>query len=301
MQEALRKCAERGVPESVDLWPEVRDRLFGLTVPPVREAGLASTIGQKQTIGGVTVIVDRVYADASHVVVGYVVQGLGGGRHEDFVLRARLTDESGLRFERVAAGHGISWHPESPSIPEGSQAKVDVFEAPQEIEAPARRRFRLEVEVYGLVPGSYEAGESIPEEPAVGPFVLNFEVHVRPVPVLEVNQVAEANGLTLTLHRIENSPARTRAFICFDPPDNERNWMPVVRMGSFGRFFGAGHLADTPVAKDAPSTFTFEESLYDRPGTYRLTVTEIIGISRTGRGDIRIAGPWRFRFELPAT
>jgi hypothetical protein len=297
MHEALRECAEQGVPDGVDLWPEVRERLFALSAAPVREAGLDVPLGQKQTIDSVSVILDRAYADASHVMIGYAVDGLGGGRHDDFMPRARLTDESGVRFERAAAGYGISWGSETPSIPEGSQAEVTLFEAPEGIEAPGRRRFRLEVEVFRLVPGAYGLGEEIPEESVAGPFVFDFEVLVRPVPIIEVNRVAEANGLSLALQRVENSPARTRAFICFDPPDEEHNWMPVARTGFFGKFFGQAQLADTPVTENACSAFTFEESLYERPGKHWLTVTEIVGISE--RATRRIPGPWRFRFEVP--
>lgn len=284
LHEALRECAERGVPNSVDLWPEVRKRLFAYSSPALQEADLIMLLGQRRTIDGVSVVLDRAYADANHVLVGFAVEGLSDLPYGGYVTQANLYGEGGMRFEKAAGGHGISWGRERLSLPKGSRADIVLFDVPKGSDAHGRRRFRLEVEVHGLVPGTHDPREGMALEPVLGPFVYDFELPVHPVSVLPVNQREEAGGLTLTLDRVENSPARTRAFICFDPPDDESDWMPVVRTGGLGRYFGRGRLVDNPATKAACSTFTFKESLYGRPGDYRLTVTEILGIRPAGRG-----------------
>jgi hypothetical protein len=47
-----------------------------------------------------------------------------------------------------------------------------------------------------------------PPEPVGEPFVFEFEIPVLPAPVVEVNQKDTANGITLTLERVMDSPGR---------------------------------------------------------------------------------------------
>lgn len=302
MHKALHECAKskRVVPNGIDLWTEVRNKLFASTVPAVWEAGFDVPFDKKQTNDGVEITLDRAYADAGHVVVGFAVDGLVGRLHRDFSVEANLYNEKSMQLAKVS-GHGISWGHERPSIPEGSWAEVIVFEIPHEIEVTGRQRFRFELKVHRLLPGTDgERSRESFQGPSTGPFIFEFEVDVNVVYTLEVGQRVEAKGISLLLDRVENSPVRTRVFLYFDPPDGEHDWMPVVRTGALGRLVGQGRLAEIRAAEDTGcSTFTFEEPLYNRPGNYALTVTEILGVPYIREKPRRIFGPWNFRFRVP--
>lgn len=298
MQKSLQECVTREVSDPTTSWPEIRSKLFASTVPAVWEADLSVPLNQEVTVNDVNVTLDQVYADTGHVVVAFAVNGLVGQLHRDVRMETNLYNSKNMPLEKVG-GHGISWGQERPSIPEGSWAEATVFEIPNEIEATGRQLFRFELEVHGLVPGDDgERSKRSPQSPSTGPFVFEFEVDVHAVPTLLVGQRVETRGLSLLLERVENSPVRTRVFIHFDPPDDAHDWMPVVRTGSLSRFIGEGRLAENPVTRDTCSTFTFDESLYNRPGSYPLTVTEILGVPYVRERPRKITGPWNFRFRI---
>jgi hypothetical protein len=71
----------------------------------------------------------------------------------------------------------------------------------------------------------FRKGSSV-EEPVAGPFIFVFEIPVRPAPTIEVNQEVEAEGVTLTLKRVVDSPVVPQAIVCFELPDDEHRWMP---------------------------------------------------------------------------
>lgn len=359
LERSLHGCAEAGVPDTLDLWPEIGGRLegraapgfdrssrrapfsprtrggwtlvglvalfalgtgayaaggimdvldhvFGDTVPYVQEHELGVPVEEKMTREAVTVTIDRIYADQRYVVVGFHVDGLdrlGDGPRDprdDLLADARLTDPTANAGEEFAMtdGYWRSWVPPDeappniPTPPKGSQVGTVVFQAPKQLE-PGDHRFRIEV-------GLFRGGS---QEPVARPFVFDLEAPVRPAPTVEVNQTVERNGVPITLTRVVNSPARSYAFLCFDPPEGRYD-LPVVKTGLFG--LRGGHIADVPAnhpesvggaAAEGCATYNFGETLYDKPGTHRLTVTALYPSDPGARGSVE--GPWRFRFEVP--
>ncbi len=362
VERALRGCAELGVPDSVDLWPEIEARIggraetvshrsrrirlvprtragwafatlvtllvlstgayatggimdvldyvFGDTVPYIQQQELGTPVGEKITRNGATVTIDRVYADSAHVVVGFHVDGLDrlgdepGKSHDDLFADVALSDPSaegeatGGKGFAMTDGFWTNWVPPAdaapgiPRPPKGSQVGAVVFQSPTELE-PGEQRFRVEV---GLFRGASQ-------RPVVRPFVFDLKVPVKPTPTIEVNRTVEKNGVSITLTRVVNSPARTYAFLCFDPPEGEYDW-PVIKTGFLG--LGGGHLADIPVnhpddtggaVQEGCATYSFGRTLYDQPGSHWLTVTELRADDPDVRGSVK--GPWRFRFKVP--
>lgn len=359
LERTLHGCAEAGVPDNLNLWPEIDGRLeeravpefdrssrrtpfsprtragwalvgfvalfalgtgayaaggimdvldhvFGDTVPYVQKHELGVPVGEKMTKEGATVTIDRIYADQRYVVVGFHVDGLdrlGDGPRDlrdDLLADARLTDPTAGTGEEfvMTDGYWRSWVPPDeappniPTPPKGSQVGTVVFQAPKQLE-PGDHRFRIEV-------GLFRGGS---QESIARPFVFDLEVPVRPAPTVEVNQTVESNGVPITLTRVVNSPARSYAFLCFDPPEGKYD-LPAVKTGLFG--LRAGHLADVPAnhpggidgaTLEGCATYNFGETLYDKPGTHRLTVTALYPSDPGMRGSVE--GPWRFRFEVP--
>jgi hypothetical protein len=220
---------------------------------------------------------------------------------ERFPAIARLTDESGNEF-RVDGGQGMF----SVAAEKGPDANTAVFAAPEAIEPGKKRRFRLEIPLEAspsLLTEDLDTAsdDELPNEPVGEPFVFEFEVPVRPVPVVRVDQEVKANGLTLTLDRIVNFPGRPHAVICMTPPDDEHWWGPRVKKSGLNWSEPAdGYLESTPIGNGCViATFSSEASSYSS-----LTVTKVEGFPRNrsvdGPEDIKtIPGPWRFDFEVP--
>lgn len=284
---------------------DVLDYVFGGTVPYVQEHELGTPVGKEISRDGVTVTVDRVYADSYYVVVGFHVDGLDrlgdepGNPNDDLFADVKLSDPTagaGKAFA-MSDGYWAGWAPgrfppSVPKPPRGSQVGTVVFQSPTELER-GERRFRVEV---GLFRGASQT-------PVVAPFVFDLESPVEPAPTIQVNQTVERNGVPITLTRVVNSPVSTYAFLCFDPPEGKYDW-PAVETGFMG--LGGGHLADVPVnhptdvggaAREGCATYNFGKTLYDQPGRHSLTITKLVADDPGVGGYVK--GPWRFHFEVP--
>lgn len=388
LERTMRGCAEIGVPDSVDLWPEIRERvaaesrntsrwmrfvpntrvgwafaallmllfsmgayaatgllyeMFRYELPGAQEPvfGEKLDMTQRQAESGAEVTVQWAYADASYVVVGFNVKDLEDGRQvagtpadlqpivvideagyeqqidEEFPERASLTDETGNDFGVIDGGGMISESPDN--MMEGPAANTVVFAAQGMIDPDAEHHFRLKIPLEAF-PIVSSGEEEVPPEPVGKPFVFDFELPVRPAPIVEIDQKVEANGMTLTLDRVVNSPGRPQAIVCFDPPDDGYRWGlgENVRMGGPLWFtypfdgglehgplsaYPDGYLGSTQAERDRCHAISLRP---DRSGSYSFEVGQLEGWPEDGRvngpEDIKkIQGPWRFDFEVPKT
>ena len=288
------------------------DRVFGETVPAVHVRDLATPVDEELTRGGVTVAIDRVYADTGYVAVGYSIEGRDALARRNGMRPLDLSDWLKLSDAKPQGGNESSehyaiadalwqgWAPgaRQPAPPKGSSAGAVLFEAPEDLTAGQEHRFRAEVYFDG--PTGRKLNNGALEVERVGrPFFLDFEVPVREAPLIEVNQTVESGGVPITLTEVVNSPAGTRAYLCFDPPEGKYDW-PLVKTGLFGR----GRLADAPVyhedygaLRQGCAAYKFDDALYGKPGIHSLTITELHAGDQGVRGSVK--GPWRFRFKVP--
>ncbi len=271
-------------------------RLFRGAVP----GGGGQEIGQTKTADGARVTLGWAYADEEFVVVGIEARDLDGAREiegypRSVVLQPLLVGEEGAneaelppRVDITDAGGGDFTNVDGMTQYPGA---VAVFEAPEGLEAGKEHRFRLEVplEEGGMLgrPG---------QKPDAGPFVFDFEVPVRPVPVIEVDQEATTKGITLTLERVVNSPARPQAVVCIDPPDDEHTWTPWLER--------SGMPVDAATAPRRLGDNCWARTM-GKPveGPSSVTVAYIHGLPRSAsdpdEDGKEIRGPWTFEFEVP--
>ena len=319
---------------------ELADKMFRSELPgAAEEADLGVLLDERRTIDGTTVNLHRVYADATHVVVSLSVEGARDGRQIDgdpvefspifamdepgyeppegqptldelLPVRGKLVDESGEELAVVGGQGMISGGPDQ--MMDGPVPHTLVFASSGSLEPGGEHRFRLEVPLEGsrISAPSGEEGEASPEEtppqgsearPLVGPFVFEFDVPVKPVPVVEVDQQIEASGVEITLDRIYASPGRPEAVFCFDPPDESHYWGAAVKKsGPTWSEPADGRLKTRPTGDGC-----FVATLSSKARDYSsLTVTEIEGFPKNGDvdgpEDIKtIRGPWVFDFEIP--
>ncbi len=271
-------------------------------------SGLRTEISQTQTEDGVRVTLDWAYADERFVAVGLHTQDLRDGAQKpegsnsgSGVLEPslwddtgsneaklppymKITDASGQDFDTVGGGTLLG--------PDRTGAEA-VFDAPEGIQPGRAHRFRLEVPL--------QAGPAASGKPEAGPFVFVFEIPVLAAPTVELDEKAEAKGITLTLKRVVDSPLLPQAVVCFEPPDDEHSWMPFLRydegyeegVGSSPQDLGDGCwslMMTTPVEGHSSVTVMYLEG--QPKGPLDLSDEESLRPKR-------IRGPWTFEFEAP--
>ena len=295
----------------------VSDRLFRHYLPGGEGTVLGTEIGQTKTADGAKVTLERAYGDEDVVVVGYSVQDLReaseingsfGGLEPFFISkddegesgipssphRGSITSEGGGRYALIDGTHMIAGPGATPEEVRMPMGHASVFEAPEGLEPGPDHRFRLEIPLYeGGGPTRKD------EEPKAGPFVFEFEIPVRPIPVVEVGQQVTIKGVTLTLERVLNSPSRPQGIVCFEPPNDDYSWRPSTAPTGFQR------QEPLPVQELEGGcwSLTLEEPV---EGPSSVTVTELFGYPKTAQaaqGDEdgkQIRGPWTFEFEASA-
>jgi hypothetical protein len=267
---------------------------------------LRTEIDQTQTADGVKVTLEWAYGDERFVAVGLRTQRLEGpreaqrsdrvvfqpslwddtvGNEAEFPPHVQVTDASGQDFDTVGGGTLLG--------PQRTGAEA-VFDAPEGIEPGPEHRFRLEVPVE--------------EEPIVGgkvsgkpgPFVFDFELPVQPAPTIEVDRTVEAEGVEITLEQVVDSPVVPQAVVCFEPPDDEHLWDPLLEGdGSYEKV-----LSSTQKLGERCWSLTMGRAVEGRTS---VTVAYLEGMPRGGGPPSdaetfrpkRITGPWTFEFEAP--
>ena len=285
----------------------------------VEQANLVQELNLSQTVDGVTVTLERAYADANRIVVGYTIKGPNGQRYD--ARHLTLTDAAGTVFlGTIGYGvYGVTGQSDilRVSLPPGEGAYVLAFDAAPVQGAPTKLDLRLVMEVEELVlppdapsPSPTLAGSPAePPEPMVvellpmpmgaivGPFIFDFSVPFIAGRVIKVQHIVEAAGVAVRLERIVVTPSETRAFLCFEPPDGDgKEWTPIVTLD----------IADESIpmvnetGEEGCYSCDFFAPIYDQRGEWTLTVTELVGFDLAQPwGQTRLAGPWVFRFRVP--
>jgi len=288
----------------------------------------------KKTAGAARVTLSSVYAEENYVVVGYEIEdlqdgrrvggypaelqpllGYGDRREKEYSEKhglgtdiVNLTDESGTDFRMVNNSGQVSEGPGN--MARGPLHNMVAFKPGRRLEPGEKHRFRLEVPLVEspVVPMGGKQERPPPKPFEGGPFVFDFEIPVRPVPVVELDQKVTAEGVALTLERVMNSLGRPQAVICYEAPDDEHSWTLHGGEGTYlGGWGSSGSMKGVPPADC--QTLLLEGPLKGRSS---LEVTTIEGMpdcraenaeaakacyARIGERMIR--GTWRFEFEAP--
>ncbi len=315
--EPAREFFRQGIPGAVEPGSEKEAGRNRGAQPGDELSALRTEVDQTKTADGARLTLDWVYADEKYVAVNLDTQELDGvqkpegsgsdavvlepslwddtvGNEAELPPYVKITDESGQDFDTVGGGTQL-----------GSRlmAAEAVFDAPEGIEPGREHRFRLEVPLQEV---QQRVGAKLSGKPEPGPFVFDFEVPVRPAPIIEVDQEVEAEGITLTLKRVVDSPVLPQAVVCFESPDDEHSWTPW--------------LADVAGSKPGKKSWsegvigTAPQKLGDGcwslmmatpvEGRSSVTVTDLEGMPRVGPpagattfNPKTIRGPWTFEFD----
>ncbi len=218
-----------------------------------------------------------------------------------------LTDERGTKFRMVDNNGAISEGPDN--MVEGPLPNMVAFKPEEALKPSEKHRFRLEVPLLETAVVPIEEKE-LPPEPFPGkPFVFEFDISVRPVPVIEVGQKETVSGVTLTLDRVINSLGVDQAVFCYEAPDDEHSWFLKGGKGTT-RLAGwsmSGSMKSVPPAEcqelllqgPLEGHLSVEVTTIQGKPDCRSVKTEAAEACLEKIGDKTIRGPWRFEFDAP--
>lgn len=292
LREALERLARRRIPEERDLWPALQARLFTphrhgwqwavrgnrtwmavglllalafmgmafapklweaffLTQPLERDRKL-QILSLTQTREGVTVTIERAYADANRILIGYRVRGLPESPSARWIPVLTLEDAAGhpipslieeglvgasevlglslppgelagtVGFDPWALPGWLTHQPESLSL----RLHVGFQAVPYPAPTPGIRWMQIHPES-GPPEGSVTATPDPVKSPtpaAEWSFIFDLTVPVELEAERYGPRTEVINGLELTLERWVWAPSGARARVCFIPPDPQLSW-----------------------------------------------------------------------------
>lgn len=209
-------------------------------------------------MNGVTITIQRVYADANRVVIGCLLSrasdaaSSGGGDVAMSWHTLTLVDTAGVELRWLGGAScgmgddaGYCFTYDTPPLPSPA--------------TPLRLRFT----VPSVVRDGAEGAETIE---GFGPFVFDLSVPVYPrARVVEPNQRGQADDVEVTLRRVVVTPTEVRATL------RGVGWHEVMaRLTVDGHEVVDGGVARWAGAPDTPLSWV--SPLYDHPGAWTITV-----------------------------
>ncbi len=273
------------------------------------EQGVATlpmqNIGQAQSANGVTVKVERAYADVNRIIVAYTIQVPAGFANSTSGIDGKigLTDDQGVAFP-VIEGQGV----------DGNTAHVSAglvtFDAESLGSDTASVSLRLT-----LPDVRAKAEKAAGSDLVAGAFAFQFTVPVMPGRVIAVSKTVVANGVPVTLERVVVTPSETRAYVRFAASAgiDASDWNADAHISGAGwdsRQLPAGFSGEMTVGSmftnsSGEHVTTFSGDYRGRHGEWSLTVDALSGIDTKAPSSeglpkqARIAGPWIFKLSLP--
>jgi hypothetical protein len=204
-----------------------------------------------------------------------------------------MVDPVEIDFQNSSTGHVLSFSVPPSAKPIPAILKLQFVMSAQAADPSIIAQMPTLVSKPGVSEG--------PIGPVVGPFQFSFSVNTVSTTVVSINQVIEAAGVRMTLRKVSVRPSETQIELCYDGSDPAfQNWTPIFQLDAgvspdlFNTGNGAGLIPNT-----ACNMLHFNIPLSDQKGTWKLTVSEIVGFVSDGSNQQeRRTGPWVFRFEM---
>lgn len=273
--------------------------LFQKYATDVEEAGLAQELDLNQTINGVTVSLERAYADANVVLVGFTVSG---PKDRYYVEVGELSTTDGQSLPGML---GLSTVPGSDIIlgswsPSERVAMMSSFDASSLAGVSPEVSLRFE---------TYVSDSGVPRgnQASVGPFSFDFNLPFHSGKVVDIGQTVEAADIPITLEKIVMSPWATRAVLSLSPQyDDSKKSLALITSvqpaGGDDKSSSFGSMLESSRVEYYIGDFT------EQPGEWTVTVRELVFIPKPSGQKVeihppsdteRLAGPWVFHFEVP--
>jgi hypothetical protein len=269
----------------------------------VGKNGLAQEMDLSQTINGVTVRLERAYADSNVVLLGLSISG----PTDYFTWGGKLATVDG---QNISGPLVQGFKPGSTKVfdnwaPSERAAVVDTFDTSSLTGVASELNLNLTIPVRDWT--NPENNTTV-----VGVFTFNFKVPVHPGKIVDVNQTVEAAGIPITLQKVEISPYQTKV-ILQSADEKDSNIIPIISLvmpSGESVASASDQMLGPSSAHNFPGDFTGQH------GEWTVTISELVfpaditqGTEVPGSGGMiimnngsntnRLSGPWVFHFNVP--
>ena len=257
--------------------------LFQKHAPQIEEAGLAHELVLSQTIDGVTVNLERAYADSNVILLGFTVSGDDA---RDYMRMGKISTADG---QSLPGMYGLGVVPNSEAILGGWKASelvgtIVTFDASPLEGSPSQLSLILEIKTAGAPMGEAQA--------AAGPFRFEFDVPFHAGKSIAIGQTFEAGGIPATLEQVTISHWGVSAV--FRNPDGD-DYFPITSLNLPNGDHVNGGLSRQRVSSIVKY---FMGDFLGQTGEWTLTVSELV-LDGPNTPQQRLAGPWVFCFDVP--
>lgn len=240
---------------------------------------------QSKTVNGFTITIEKVYADANRVIVGYTIH-VPANRNQD--------DEFALGLSTLTTSQGVNL-PLMKGV--GSVAVQGISGDTFSFDASNIQSNPKELQLHLSIPFGTQ-----PQASAFkinGALTFNFVVPFHTGKVINVNQSAVADGKTVTLERVVITASETRLYIQgFSSHDAVNGYSIVANLTVGGQTYkGGGSNRATSLW-----TMNFDIPLLDNHGEWTLEIRKEIILKNSSTGIynlVPVSGAlWAFHFNV---
>jgi hypothetical protein len=249
----------------------------------VYRQNLGETLALSQTRKGVSLTIERAYADVNGVMITYAVNP-----HSSTVIYAGFAASTGQPTVSDSQGQTLTGYDAYFQTDPQTNDSVGIIKYDAETIPATVHELVLTVAVPGLHLEN-SAGSIV-----AGPYAFHFLVPVSSGETINVGRAVTVHGVGVTLDRVVATPSETRIYL-------------RASVGLTARITGRGYdtregvITDPTELVEFGNTFqapngeeveTFNNTLYGKRGSFTLTI-DSIGSSN------RVVGPWVFHFVVP--
>ena len=251
--------------------------LFQKHAPQIEEAGLAQELDLSQTINGITVSLERAYADSNVVLVGFTVSG-PDARYQPEVDELFTADGQNL-----PGMIGVGTRSKAIMGNLNSSAMIYTFDTSSLKDVPSELSLILEADVAD----SPIIGES---QTMAGPFRFEFDVPFHAGKSIDIGQTIEAAGVPVTLQQVVISPWGVRAVFQNSEGDD---YSPIVSL-----ILPNGDQVNGALSKHMETSIVHYSmgDFMGQSGEWTMIVSELVSFDTPQQ---RLSGPWVFHFDVP--
>lgn len=256
----------------------------------VYRQNLGETLALSQTRNGVSVTIERAYADVNRVMITYAVNP-----HSGSVIYAGFATPTGQPTVSDSQGQTLPGYDAYFQTDPQTNDLVGIIKYDAETIPAAVHELALTVTVPGVHIVS-RAGSIV-----AGPYAFHFLVPVSAGETTNVGRTATVRRVAVTLDRVVATPSETRVYLRASVGFSPNEPYLTARITGEGYDSQAGALTDPTDLVESGGSFqapngeeveAFDNTLYGKRGSFTLTI-DSIGSSN------RIVGPWVFHFVVP--
>jgi len=256
----------------------------------VYRQNLGDALALSQTRDGVTLTIERAYADVNGVMITYAVNP-----HSSTLMYGGFATPTGQPAVSDSHGQTLAGYDAYFQTDPQTNESVGIIKYDAESIPATVRELALTVTVPGLHMEN-RAGSSL-----AGAYAFHFLVPVSPGQTTTVDRTVTVHGVGVTLDRVVASPSETRIYLRASVGFSRDEPYLTARITGKGYDTRAGAITDPTELVEMGITFqapngeeieTFNDTLYGKRGSFTVTIDSI------GSSD-RIVGPWVFHFVVP--